>query len=381
MRGFRFLSLLAVCAAIACALPVGAAARAVPKSFVGMMADGPLFVPGVKLGPQIAKMAATGVGSIRVAFVWSQAQPYAHWSDVPQGHRKHFVKGPHGVPTTFFETDRVVALAAKDDLSVLPVVTLAPSWDGSKKGNHVQPAHDAGYARYLTALVNRYGPHGSFWTDNPKLPRRPITSWQIWNEPELTDNWNTFPFAKSYVKLLKAGSQAVRQADHSAKVVLASLTNFGWKDLASIYKIKGSRGLFDEVAANPYTKDPSGVITILGYFRNVMDKHGDSHKPLLATEIGWPSGLHQTNQNFGFNTTEKGQANKTAQILPLLAQNRRRLGLAGFYYYTWISTDPKSNGTPFDYAGLFRFNTKTDRIKAKPAYAAFRQAAQKIEGH
>ncbi|MFL5822929.1 MAG: hypothetical protein ACJ764_05750 [Solirubrobacteraceae bacterium] len=360
------------------ALPSNAAAAHVRPGFVGVMADGPLFFSGVKLGHQVAKMAADGVGSVRVAFNWSKAQPYQDWNEIPAGQKKHFTHGPGGVPTSYFETDRIVRLAAIHHLTLLPVVTTVPPWDGSPKGQHNQPARDAPYGRYLTGLIRRYGPSGRFWSDHRRLPRRPLTAWQIWNEPELTENWDTFPFARSYVRLLRVAHDAIRRADPSARVVLAALTNYGWRDLASIYKVQGSRRVFDEVAANPYTAQPSGVITILGYFRKAMDDNGDSHKPLLATEVGWPSAKGKSSQDFGFNTTERGQAKKLSELLPLLAKNRHRLRLASFYYYTWMSTDPR-HGVPFQYAGLLRFRRAKDKIDPKPAYFAFRRTVRKLE--
>jgi hypothetical protein len=111
-----------------------------------------------------------------------------------------------------------------------------------------------------------------------------------------------------------------------------------------------------------------------------MSRYGDRRKPLLATEVGWPSALGKTNQNYGFNTTEKGQARKLRQLLPMLASNRRRLGLAGFYYYTWIATDRRNAPSSFDFSGLLHFDTTTDRVSAKPAYSAFRRTALKLEG-
>jgi hypothetical protein len=205
-----------------------------------------------------------------------------------------------------------------------------------------------------------------------------VTTWQIWNEPDLLKNWGTVPFAPSYVSLLRAAHRAVKAADPAAEVVLGALTNFGWKDLNSIYSVKGARNLFDLVAANAYTAQPSGVVTILSNYRRVMARHGDAEKPLVATEVGWPSGLGKTNQNFGFNTTERGQAQKLTQLLPLLAQNRRRLHLIGFYYYTWMTSD-QPDSRPFDYAGLLRYDAASNTIHPKPAYWAFRTAVAKLE--
>jgi hypothetical protein len=374
----RFLTLLAVLGL--CALPGSAlASRPLPRGFVGVMVDGPTLFPHVDLSQQVTKMADSGVESLRVAFSWSFAQPYRHWSDVPHAELPRFTRIPGGVPTDFRATDRLVAQAAVNHLLLLPVVTYAPPWAALKKGNHIQPAHTEPYAHYLTALVDRYGPHGTFWTLRPKLPKWPVTSWEIWNEPNLSANWDTFPFAHSYVALLRAAHRVIKHADPSARIVLAAMTNYGEQALASIYKIKGSSSLFDAVAVNAYTTEPKGVITILKHFRKVMDAHGNHGKPLLATELGWPSAVGKTDVDFGINTTQQGQARKLSKLLPLLASNRRALGLAGFYYYNWMSVGAP-NINPFAYSGLLRFNRTNGRVKAKPAYYAFRRTALKLEG-
>src|SRR5207248_3064683 len=96
-----------------------------------------------------------------------------------------------------------------------------------------------------------------------------------------------------------------------------------------IYKIRGARGLFDVVAVHPYTRKPQGVVEILSRIRQVMNAGGDRHKPILADEVSWPSSLSKTHhtEGFDFATTEAGQAHNIAALLPMLARNRRSLGL------------------------------------------------------
>lgn len=383
MRGVRLLTSLLALALVAlpsCASASGGSSGSMklPRGFVGMGADGPLFDPRVSLAHQMDRMVASGVERVRVEFNWKTAQPYKTWADVPSGQTSLFTSGqPGDVPTDFTFTDQLVTLAARHRLSLLPVVLHAPRWDASAGGNHFQPADDAPYGRYLTALVKRYGPGGTFWSSHPSLPDWAIRRWQIWNEPNLTYYWDTKPWPKSYVALLKVAHRAIKRADPRAQVVLASLTNYGWAALSFIYHVRGARPLFDAAASNPYTAKPTGVITILKRMRRVMDKHGDQAKPLIATEVGWPSAQGKTSQNFGFNTTEKGQARKLSKLLPLLVRNRRRLGLESFYYYTWMSTDLRG-GPSWAFSGLLQWTGSTARLK--PAYFAFRRTALKLEG-
>ena len=128
---------------------------------------------------------------------------------------------------------------------------------------------------------------------------------------------------------------------------------------------------------HPYTKQPAGVITIIGKMRQVMRQRGDARKPLLADELGWPSSVGKTKDLFGFETTEAGQARNIAAVLPLLAGARKRLGLSGFYLYTWTAKEQQGAYT-FDFSGLLRYTGS--RFVAKPALSAFKRVALKLEG-
>src|SRR5919204_17420 len=56
------------------AAPASARA-AVPASFFGVMADGPIFAPTVDLGSELALMRASGAGNTRVALEWRTIEP------------------------------------------------------------------------------------------------------------------------------------------------------------------------------------------------------------------------------------------------------------------------------------------------------------------
>jgi hypothetical protein len=357
-----------------------AGSSAVPAGFVGMNVDGPLYPTlsaGINPFAQAKLMEQSGVESVRAAFSWAYAQPYRSFKQVPAAERSQFVD-VGGVPTRFGQMDALVAQAARFGMSVLPIVIYAPSWDASGGSKYVlpRPARDGPYGAFLTALVHRYGPGGSFSQTHPSAV--PITRWQIWNEPDVGFFWPVQPFAATYVALLKAASHAIRAADPSAQVVLAGLANYSWQALATIYQVPGARAAFDVAAAHPYTAEPDGVITILQYVRKVMDENGDRAKPLIASELGWTSSAGNANPADGgvvASTTEQGQASDTAALLPMLAQDRQSLGLAGFYYYSWAST--AKPGYNFSYAGLFAYADGT--LRAKPAYAAFRSGALAME--
>jgi hypothetical protein len=357
------------------------AAARVPEGFAGIVVDEPVWPdPWVDLQKQMDTMVASGVESLRVVFNWSAAQPYQSWNDVPASQTSRFVNAG-GVPTDFTAFDQLITAASRDGLRVLPVVLAAPKWDGqTKKGAIISiPKTPGPYAAFVKALVQRYGPSGSFWQTYPYGTRVPIRTWQIWNEPNIYPFWPFQPFEARYVALLAAARKAIKRVDPAGKVVLAGMPNYSWINLQRIYKIHGARSQFDVVAIHPYTKEPQGVITILGYVRQVMNQAGDTSKPIIADEISWPSSLGKTDHNTGYDfaSSESSQAQKIKQVLPMLVANRKRLGLAGFYYYDWAGLERK-NALAFEFAGLFRLGD--GKFVAKPAYNNFRHGALAMEG-
>lgn len=353
------------------------AARAVPQGFVGVDADGPLTAPGsqIDFARQLTTMVASGVQSIRVAFDWAATEPYASWSDVPAGDPAPYTD-VGGRPFDFQATDAIVGDAARRHVTVLPTALYAPQWDAAANPDGVAyPLHDAPFGAYLTALVGRYGPHGSFWKANPQIPRQPIRAWQIWNEPDIAYYWHQ-PFAAGYISLLRTAHAAIRRADPGAKVVLGALTNLAWHDLGKIYRIPGARSLFDVVSVNGFTRLPADVMLYLHYMRQAMNRFGDHAKPLIATEVSWPSAQGNTSSHYDFDTTQAGQARNIAALLPQLGAQRVGLGLQAFYYYTWLG-DEAPGTQAFNFAGLLRL--RDGSITTKPALGAFRRAALTLE--
>lgn len=347
----------------------------VPRGFFGVIADGPLLGGGVDLAAQTAAMRDAGVGSVRVAVYWSDAQPYASASAVLADQRVRFVDA-NGIPTDFGAIDAVVGAAAAAGLRVLPVVQRTPTWAAADPRQAASPPRDpATYASFMTTLVHRYGPDGSFWTQRQGVTAQPIRRWQVWNEPDIRKYWSRQPFAASYVRLLRAAHRAIHTADPGARVVLAGLTNRSWIDLRRVYAA-GGRGAFDVAAAHPFSRRVANVIKIVRLVRREMRRHGDARTPLSLTELSWSSGAGHSTFNYGWETTEQGQAERVRAILPRLAALRRPLRLDDVYWYTWLS--PRIGGhDSFDYSGLRRVGANGTIID-KPALTAFRETARKL---
>jgi hypothetical protein len=337
-------------------LPATAAA-AVPRDFFGVMVDGPALRDDVNLRGETRLMHASGVGSVRVAFYWRSMQRFA------------------GEPVDFTETDRIVGLAAQAGLRVFPVLVRAPAWaTGGDEREGAVPTDPATYAAFVTEVVRRYGRGGTFWKAG-LVPVRPVVSWQVWNEPDIGRYWEGKPWPSTYVNLLRAASPAIKAVDPQAQVVAAGLTNKSWEDLGDLYRA-GGRRLFDAAAIHPFSRRPSNVVKIVRLARATMKREGDGGKPLILSEVSWSSGKGRSTYNYGWETTERGQAQRIRQILPLLARERVRQRIQAFYWYTWLSPEPGEKES-FAYAGLRRIG-KDGKPVAKPALRAFRAVARSL---
>lgn len=377
MRARSRLPLLA-CLALLLLVPASAAAgtRSVPAGWLGVMADGPLLGPGVDLDGETSAMRASGMESVRTAFYWADAQPYRRWADVPPSEATRF-RDVGGVPTDFAATDRVVLSAVRHGLGVLPVLIRAPRWAAAQPGRVASPPRDpADYARYAAAVVQRYGPRGSLWAEHPEVAASPVREWQAWNEPNITRYWSRQPFARGYVRVLRAARRAIRAADPGARIVLCGLANFSWRDLSSIYRA-GGRRLFDVAAVHPFTGRPRNAVRIVRLNRGVMRRHGDGRKPLMVTELTWSSAKGKTRNTFGWETTEAGQAQRLTEAYGRLARARRSLRIARVYWYTWLTPDADSPNS-FDWSGLRKLGPSGP--VDKPALRAFRRVAARLTG-
>jgi len=365
----RLALLLAVLAVLA--PPASAAERRVPQGWLGVTVDGPVspYKPG-----EWDRMARTGVETVRVELRWNDIQPYSR-EQVPPEERERF-HDQDGVPTDFSRFDAIVAAASGRRIAVLPVVHLAPSWLTLNPHDPASPPSDpASLGRFFSQLVRRYGPDGSLWQERPQLPRVPIRTWQVWNEPNLAGYWAEQPFAPSYVAALRAAAGSVRAADPGATIVLAGLPGKSWVALRKVYDA-GGRGLFDAVAVHPYTRRPREVLRIIRYVRRAMRANGDGSLPIWVTELSWPASRRNASDPIGIGVTELGQAARLHAALRILAAARERLGIGRVLWYTWLSKE--DGDSVFDWSGLRR--VRDGRRVAAPAMRVFRRWARKLEG-
>jgi polysaccharide biosynthesis protein PslG len=358
---------------LALALPAAASA-ALPAGFWGVVAN------QAPSGATARTLKQGGVESLRVPVNWAAVQ-----------------SSPGAVPD-WSSVDPYVEAAAEGGQSVLPFLTGAPDWAVPEEGVGgaraprnlpVQTAAQrAGWREFLRLAVFRYGPGGSFWTENPLLPARPIRIWQIWNEA----NYKYFvarPNPAQYGKLVVESFRDLHSADPGSRIVLGGLFSrpkggnakpqagrvkrawFAADFLERMYKTTpGVRGKFLAVSLHPYSPDYRQLTPELEEVREALKASHDPGRAIWLTELGWSSGLPSAAN--GHNKFEKGvngQKRELTGAFNLLRANAASWRVKRVYWFSL--TDAPGTCNFCDGSGLF-----TDGFRAKPAWSAFKRLAR-----
>ena len=344
-----------------------AAARSVPFGFFGVHWGPELrSLPDEAEDAQWDLMAASGVESVRIDFTWSKAQ------------------STPGDPIDFSHTDAAVRRASLRGIDLLPVVYDVPAWARAYRNRPKSPPLDpADYAAFLAALVERYGPGGTYWGENPDVPVRPLREWQIWNEPHLRSYWDAdqngeYGYLREYGRLLRASYRAIKSRDAVARVVLGGLTQRAWDEIEELYRVGRIKGAFDVAALQifPQTVRRAGIATQL--FRNALAARGDRRKPIYITEISWPASRGRTPRvRYLAHETPRSMAGKLGAAYTKLAEQRRKLGLQRIYWFTWASEYGRG-GSVFNYSGLLQY--REGKFTAQPALGVFQRRARELQG-
>jgi hypothetical protein len=337
----------------------GSAKTRVPQGFFG-------------IGPQTSitradarYMKAGGIESVRLPILWESVEP------------------TRGGGYQWAGMDEMVGSLANAGLRVFPVIQGTPPWlTSDPRAMPVNNARQRGaWKAFLTAIVDRYGPGGEFWSERapgvvkyePAVPTPlPIRSWQIWNEP------NFFYFAKPisparYARLLTISSQAIKAADPGARLILAGL--FGEPQtppargmdavdyLGALYRHPGIKSRFDGISLHPYAIDAEQLEEMTESVHEVARENRD-RPSLYVTELGW--GSENNFDEVAFEQGMRGQMMQLNDSYAYLLENRRRLNLKGVYWFSWKDLDESCSFC--DSVGLFRGGPK---FRPKPAWRAF----------
>jgi hypothetical protein len=299
-------------------------------------------------------MAHQGIGTFRANLNWNIVEPRRGLRD-------------------WSAPDRLVRRVALARMSLLPVLIGSPRFAARRR---TFPPRSAAarraWAVFVRDAVGRYGPGGRFWEENPDLPYRPARAWQVWNEPNFSHVWwGGNPDPRGYVSFVALTRRALQSRDRGARIVLAGIPEVLHRGrrtmywfIRSVYRIRGSKRLFDVVAVHPYTSRARGVPYVVGRVRSIMRRAGDGRTPLWVTEFGWATGSPD-----GFLvTTPSGQAARLRSAYRGLLRIRRRhrVGLAAWFSWRDRAPAPGQSDWWGINTGLFQRDGEE-----KPAWQAY----------
>ncbi len=207
----------------------------------------------------------------------------------------------------WYHADGLIQSMQKDDAGIL--ITLWPFADWDQQSCHsgkplyrpifpelgaslYKPCDLSAYSSWVNATVERYDGDGI--DDMPKL-LYPVRHWEIANEPEMQEPPVVFfqGGPADYIELLQASTQAIRNADPSAIVILggqAGMLDHMIRYWEPILAAATREDMFD--VGNIHSISSSDTFSSAEY-REFLNEHGHAAKPYWITEaeIGISPGL------------------------------------------------------------------------------------------
>jgi hypothetical protein len=308
------------------------------------------------------RMERAGVDVLRMQLLWPGIQPAAD-----SGYK-------------WDATDTIVRRAAEHGITVLPILFGTPSWESGGCDTRIctvqlpvgSASQRQGWTDFVSAAAQRYGPGGSFWTENPGTTPNYITRWQLWNEQ---NSLHVDATPTAYTKLVQLAATALRTQNPTAEIMLGGMfgtpnattspKHTAWGFLDGLYK-QGLKPDFDFVALHPYSPGIAGIRYQIKRLRKVMKRHNDSNTPLVVSEIGW--GSDKAHNNHDFVETPQGQAKMLTKSFQMFLDHRRSWKIGGVDWFAWRDPPKGSGLCGFCYsAGLY-----TRDGTAKPALHAYK---------
>jgi hypothetical protein len=309
-------------------------------------------------GGDFAQMKAANVGLLRAGFPISIART-----------------GPER-PYDWPRFDHIVSGAARNGIVLMPVLYGVPKWVPGGIGAILGPAMNGVWQDYVRALVERYGSDGEFWSDHSEIPYRPVTRWQVWNEPNSEVNWKR-PNPAEYGRFLVRSARTIHGADPAAEVISAGVVaaplnkslQAGASYLRRMVRSRAVRRSVDAIGFHPYTKTVAQSKKLIRKARKVMDGARMDNTPIWVTEIGWgatssPRTAPGTAARWQINPGK--QRKNLRKAFEMGIGKRKRLGIEGMVWYQWKDgADPacgwcetsgllKENDAPKRLLGTFR---------------------------
>ncbi len=207
-------------------------------------------------------------------------------------------------------------MAALRSAGIEPLITLSfenLAYDDGQ--TPYTPSGLAGYARYATEVLRRYGDQ--------------VPAVEIWNEynGSFAKGPATADRAGNYLKMLQAAYPAVKSTRRDALVVGGATAGVPLPYFEKLFAA-GALNSLDVISVHPYrtASPPEGIEVQIAALQALMAKYGPV-KPVWVTELGWP--LHASQAAGDLAIDETVQAQFLVRSFVLLAS----AGVPRVYWY------------------------------------------------
>lgn len=327
------------------------------------------------------------------------------WEDVEIHARGDFEdrRNPAAPKSAWQKYDFIMAEAAR--MGIAPIVRLdrPPDWARARaiaspafqerkamNGAATGPPDDfADYANFVGAVVRHY--------------RGQIHFIQLWNEPNLMDEWNgQRPSPAEFVALIKAAYTSAKAADPQVVVLFPSLSPTDGLDktapytdldfLDEVYQLGGGQ-FFDIMSAQAYglgqppdehryirprtdnwTRPVDSRIDVsrVVLLREIMENRGDAGKAIWISEFGYvtdsPNIPPEKRFTWGAPVTPAQQAEYTVGQLERARREWPWLGVMNVWFLRWGGEPPDPRDPTQQFAILTRDYATTPAYDALKAY-------------
>jgi hypothetical protein len=212
-------------------------------------------------------------------------------------------KGAYDLTGYGAKVDRFMNDAARRGIKVIGTLYTTPCWassapasvkhscSGSWWGRGVQyypPTSASDYADAAAWVAGRWGSK--------------MAALEVWNEPNLSNSFNSAAPAADYARILEAAYPRVKLAAPLLPVLGPAMAFSDGDFLEQLYA-QGIQGSFDGLSFHPYNEwraptDPwqtewrkYSYRTGVEWIHDILAAHGDGLKKLWFTELGWSSCL------------------------------------------------------------------------------------------
>jgi hypothetical protein len=275
-----------------------------------------------------------GIRQARSDAFWMWAEPGAPDTDGT----RHY---------TWSKLDAEAGALAAHGLRWLPILDYSAIWAASDQSDYHSPPTDlADYAAYAGAFAGRYGRGGTYWAQHP-AGAQPVTTYEIWNEPNGAWFWRPAPNAATYADMYLRARAAIKAVDPEARVVIGGLVaDASFVD--AMYAARPDlRGNVDAVGWHAYSPTVNGAVGSVRALRKALERVGDPAVPIHVTELGWPTSGSGPGSDIVI--PEEARAAALEAEVELLA--RSDCGVEAITPYTW-TTPERDAGDIEDWYGL-----------------------------